>query len=179
MPSFEHIARQVRSAQRRGQPVISVDTKKKVIGRGFRNSGRDWRPKDEPVEVQVHDFMDPKLGKAIPYGVYDSDGECGVGERRNRSRHGGLCGRGRSADWWQRMGRSCYPKATELLITSRRRPGATRRDPGCGTVAIQKLADDIGLTRRVCHFPPGTSKWNKIEHLALQPHFDQLARAGP
>jgi hypothetical protein len=159
---FAYIARRVRAAQRRGQPVISVDTKKKELVGNFRNSGRDWRPKGEPVEVRVHDFMDPTLGKAIPYGVYDLTANAGwvsVGVDHDTAAFAAATIR----RWWQKMGWARYPRATELLITADG-GGSNASRSRLWKIELQKLADDTGLTLRVCHFPPGTSKWNKIEH---------------
>jgi hypothetical protein len=159
---FESIARRVRAAQRRGQPVISVDTKKKELVGAFKNSGPDWRPKGDPVGVRVHDFLDPTLGKAIPYGVYDVTANAGwvsVGVDHDTAAFAAATIR----RWWWRMGRPRYPGATELLVTA---DGGGSNGSRCRLwkVELQKLADDTGLTVRVCHFPPGTSKWNKIEH---------------
>jgi hypothetical protein len=159
---FEYIARRVRAAQRRGQPVISVDTKKKELVGAFKNGGPDWRPKGDPVGVRVHDFLDPTLGKAIPYGVYDLTANAGwvsVGVDHDTAAFAAATIR----RWWWRMGRPRYPGATELLVTA---DGGGSNGSRCRLwkVELQKLAEDTGLTVRVCHFPPGTSKWNKIEH---------------
>ena len=173
---FEYIARRVRSAQRRGQPVISVDTKKKELVGNFKNSGRDWRPKGEPVEVRVHDFADPKLGKAIPYGVYDLTANAGwvsVGIDHDTAAFAAATIR----RWWRKMGRPGYPQATELLVTADG-GGSNASRSRLWKIELQKLADDIGLTLRVCHFPPGTSKWNKIEH-RLFSHISINWRAHP
>jgi hypothetical protein len=159
---FEYIARRVGSAQRRGQPVISVDTKKKELVGEFKNSGAEWRPKGEPVEVRVHDFADPGSRKAIPYGVYDLTANAGwvsVGVDHDTAAFAAATIR----RWWQRMGRPRYPRATELLVTADG-GGSNASRSRLWKVELQKLADDTGLTLRVCHFPPGTSKWNKIEH---------------
>ena len=159
---FEFIARRVRAAQRRGRPVISVDTKKKELVGDFKNNGPDWRPKGDPVGVRVHDFLDDTLGKAIPYGVYDLTANAGwvsVGVDHDTAAFAtATIGR-----WWRKMGRPRYPRATELLITADG-GGSNGSRSRLWKVELQKLADDTGLTLRVCHFPPGTSKWNKIEH---------------
>jgi hypothetical protein len=159
---FEYSARQVRRLQKRGQPVISVDTKKKELVGDFKNGGREWHPQGQPEGVRVHDFLDKKLGKAIPYGVYDlaaNTGWVSVGIDHDTSDFAVETIR----RWWQHMGRKRYPKAKELLITA---DGGGSN--GCRSrlwkVALQRLATELGLIIRVCHLPPGTSKWNKIEH---------------
>jgi len=159
---FEHINTTVRRIQQRGQPVISVDTKKKELIGDFKNSGREWQPKGKPVEVRVHDFMDKKLGKAIPYGVYDvtqNQGWVSVGIDHDTARFAVEAIR----RWWAKMGSQGYPKAHELMITA---DGGGSYGSRCRLwkVALQDLATDLGLGIHVCHFPPGTSKWNKIEH---------------
>ena len=159
---FRHINRRVKAFQRRGQPVVSVDTKKKeLIGR-FRNGGREWRPKRHPEEVKVHDFVEKGLGKAIPYGVYDPTDNTGwvsVGIDHDTAEFAVETLR----RWWRRMGSRVYPGATELLITA---DGGGSNGTRCRLwkLELQGLADEIGLRISVCHFPPGTSKWNKIEH---------------
>jgi hypothetical protein len=159
---FEYIARQARKLQKRDQPVISVDTKKKELVGDFKNGGREWRPQGQPEGVRVHDFLDKKLGKAIPYGVYDlaaNTGWVSVGIDHDTSDFAVETIR----RWWHHMGRKRYPKAKELLITA---DGGGSN--GCRSrlwkVALQRLANELGLIIRVCHLPPGTSKWNKIEH---------------
>jgi hypothetical protein len=159
---FEYIAGQVRRAQKRGQPVISVDTKKKELVGNFKNGGKEWCPHRSPTEVNVHDFMDKHLGKAIPYGVYDLTANAGwvsVGTDHDTADFAVETIR----RWWCRMGRSLYPQATELLITADGGGSNSSRNRRW-KVALQGLADELQLTIRVCHFPPGTSKWNKIEH---------------
>jgi hypothetical protein len=159
---FEHIAAQVMAFQRRGQPVISVDTKKKELVGAFKNGGQEWRPQGEPEEVSVHDFLDRDLGKAIPYGVYDithNQGWVSVGIDQDTARFATeAIGR-----WWQKMGRKRFPNARDLFITA---DGGGSNGSRCRLwkVALQDLADKTGLKVTVCHFPPGTSKWNKIEH---------------
>jgi Rhodopirellula transposase DDE domain len=159
---FEHINRRVQSYQRRGQPVVSVDTKKKELVGDFKNGGREWQPKGCPEEVRIHDFPDPKLGKAIPYGVYDlaaNTGWVSVGVDHDTAEFAVETLR----RWWRHMGRPMYPGATQLLITA---DGGGSNGSRCRLwkVKLQELADETGLRITVCHFPPGTSKWNKIEH---------------
>lgn len=159
---FEYIARQVRRFQNRGQPVISVDTKKKELVGNFKNGGKEWRPEGKPIEVNVHDFMDKELGKAIPYGVYDLTAHAGwvsVGTDHDTADFAVESIR----RWWRKMGRSLYPQATSLLITADGGGSNSSRNRRW-KVALQHLADELELTIGVCHFPPGTSKWNKIEH---------------
>ena len=159
---FRHINARVRSFQRRGQPVISVDTKKKELVGDFKNGGREWRPKGRPEEVRVHDFVDPALGKAIPYGVYDLTENAGwvsVGVDHDTAEFAAAAIR----RWWRAMGRPLYPAATELLITADA-GGSNGPRSRLWKVALQRLADEMGLRVSVCHYPPGTSKWNKIEH---------------
>jgi hypothetical protein len=159
---FEYIAGRVYRFQRQGQPVISVDTKKKELVGDFKNGGREWHPRGQPEEVRVHDFMDKTLGKAIPYGVYDltvNAGWVSVGTDHDTAEFAVETVR----RWWRHMGREAYPKATRLLITA---DGGGSNGVRCRLwkVALQRLADELGLAITVSHFPPGTSKWNKIEH---------------
>ena len=159
---FEHINAQAKSFMRCGQPVISVDTKKKELVGEFKNGGREWRPQGEPDEVRVHDFLDKNLGKAIPYGVYDltnNHGWVSVGIDHDTAQFATEA----IHRWWKKMGRKRYPRATELLITA---DGGGSNGSRCRLwkVALQSLADRLGIPIHVCHFPPGTSKWNKIEH---------------
>ncbi len=159
---FEHIARTVQDFQARGQPVISVDTKKKELVGEFRIAGREWQPTGEPVEVLIHDFMDKDLGKAIPYGVYDvseDQGWVSVGIDHDTARFAAEAIR----RWWRKLGVKGYPQAYELLITADG-GGSNGSRNRLWKVALQDLANALGLTLYVCHFPPGTSKWNKIEH---------------
>jgi hypothetical protein len=173
---FEHISRQVRLFQRKGQPVISVDTKKKELVGDFRNGGREWRPKGQPLQVRVHDFLDQDLGKAIPYGVYDvtrNEAWVSVGIDHDTAEFAAAAiGR-----WWSKMGRARYPQATELYITA---DGGGSNGARCRLwkVALQKLANRTGLRLSVSHLPPGTSKWNKIEH-RLFCHITQNWRGRP
>ena len=159
---FENINRRVKAHQRRRQPVISVDTKKKELVGDFKNSGREWRPEGFPERVRVHDFKIPELGKAIPYGVYDltrNNGWVNVGINHDTAAFAVQSIR----RWWQAMGRRAYPAATSLLITADG-GGSNSSRSRLWKCELQKLADSTGLNINVCHFPPGTSKWNKIEH---------------
>lgn len=159
---FEHINKKVRAFQRRKQPVVSIDTKKKELVGDFKNSGREWRPQGSPEAVRVHDFRDKELGIAIPYGVYDmtlNEGWVSVGIDHDTAQFATQTLR----RWWQNMGSRVYPKARELLVTADA-GGSNGSRSRLWKVALQELADEIGLRICVCHFPPGTSKWNKIEH---------------
>jgi hypothetical protein len=159
---FEYINAQAQAFQHRGQPVISVDTKKQELVGDFKNGGREWRPRGKPEEVRVHDFVDKDLGKAIPYGVYDLSANTGwvsVGCDHDTAEFAVESLR----RWWYHMGAAVYPQATELLITADG-GGSNSSRSRVWKVALQRLADELGLQISVCHFPPGTSKWNKIEH---------------
>jgi len=159
---FEYIAKKVRSFQKRHQPVISVDTKKKELVGDFKNAGREWRPRGQPEEVRSKDFPDKELGKTIPYGVYDlqkNEGWVNVGIDRDTAEFATES----IFRWWQRMGSLGYPSATELLITADS-GGSNSSRSRLWKVCLQDLADQTRLKISVCHFPPGTSKWNKIEH---------------
>jgi transposase len=159
---FELINATVMQFQQRGQPVISVDTKKKELVGPFKNGGREWHPVGEPEQVQVHDFMDKKLGKAIPYGVYDlsqNEGWVSVGIDHDTARFAAQA----IQRWWKKMGSKRYSNAQELLITADG-GGSNGSRSRLWKVALQDLATRLGIPVRVCHFPPGTSKWNKIEH---------------
>ena len=159
---FHYINEQVRRYQRRGQPVVSVDTKKKELVGLYRNAGREWLPRGRPVEVLVHDFPDPKMKKAIPYGVYDvthNEGWVSVGIDHDTARFAAAT----IQRWWRKMGKKRYPRAKRLLITADC-GGSNSNRTRLWKVALQALADKLGLRLEVCHFPPGTSKWNKIEH---------------
>jgi hypothetical protein len=159
---FEYINASVARALLRGQPAISVDTKKKELVGDFKNGGREWRPEGKPEEVRVHDFLDKTLGKAIPYGVYDmvnDQGWVSVGIDHDTAQFATNSIR----RWWHEMGQSRFPKAKELLITADG-GGSNGHRTRLWKVSLQILADELGLTLNVCHFPPGTSKWNKIEH---------------
>src|SRR5262249_22149248 len=159
---FHYIARKVRQFQRRGQPAISVDTKKKELVGLFKNAGREWQPKGEPEHVNVYDFPRLAEGKAIPYGVYDlaqNQGWVSVGTDHDTAAFAVAAIR----QWWMEMGRATYPAATELLITADS-GGSNSARARLRKVELQRLANQTGLSITVCHFPPGTSKWNKIEH---------------
>ncbi len=163
---FKYISRQTGLFQARGQPVISVDTKKKELIGEFKNAGREWRPKGKPVEVNVHDFRDDEVsplgGKAIPYGVYDQTANAGwvnVGIDHDTPDFAVQSIRA----WWMQMGRRAYPRAKELLITADG-GGSNGYRARAWKRALKRLAMDTGLRISVSHFPPGTSKWNKIEH---------------
>jgi transposase len=159
---FQHINQRVQAFQRQRQPVVSVDTKKKELIGQFRNGGREWAPKGQPEPVEVYDFPDKELGKVIPYGVYDmvtNTGWVSVGVDHDTAEFAVETIR----RWWYHMGSSVYPRAQRLLITADG-GGANGSRNRLWKVELQKLADDIRLRIAVCHFPPGTSKWNKIEH---------------
>ena len=159
---FEYINRQTKLFQRLGQPVVSVDTKKKELVGDFKNGGREWRPKGEPEQVRVHDFLDPALGKAIPYGVYDlaaNRGWVGVGVDHDTAEFAVTTLR----RWWSMMGRPLYPHAAELLVMADS-GGSNGSRNRLWKVMLATMARETGLRIKVCHFPPGTSKWNKIEH---------------
>ena len=159
---FEHINTCVAAALGQGQPVISVDTKKKELVGQFRNAGREWRPEGRPERVKVHDFVDAQLGRASPYGVYDiaaDEGWVGVGTDHDTAAFAVQTIR----RWWLAMGCLRYPAARELTITADG-GGSNGHRVRLWKLELSRLAQDIGLDIRVCHFPPGTSKWNKIEH---------------
>lgn len=159
---FEFINAQVQNFQKRSQPVISVDTKKKELVGDFKNGGREWQPQGQPEEVRMHDFPDKTLGKAIPYGVYDvtnNQGWVSVGIDHDTARFAATS----IFRWWRKMGTSRFPSASQLMITADG-GGSNSCRSRLWKVALQELADNTGLKLTVCHFPPGTSKWNKIEH---------------
>jgi hypothetical protein len=159
---FRHINEQARSFQERGQPVVSVDAKKRELVGDFKNGGQEWQPKGSPEEVRVHDFEDKGLGHAIPYGVYDltaNQGWVSVGTDHNTAAFAVETLR----RWWHQMGALVYPEASELLVTADG-GGSNAHQSRLWKVGLQQLADETGLRITVCHFPPGTSKWNKIEH---------------
>ena len=159
---FEFINEQVSVFHRQRQPVISVDTKKKELVGDFRNNGVEWQPKGEPEKVRTHDFKDPKLGKAIPYGVYDlasNEGWVSVGITKDTARFATASIR----RWWMEMGTHRFPRARKLMITADG-GGSNSSRSRLWKVELQHLANDLGMPLHVCHFPPGTSKWNKIEH---------------
>jgi hypothetical protein len=159
---FRLINRKVREFQAKGQPVISVDTKKKELIGDFHNKGREWQPKKKPQSVRTHDFIDRALGKAIPYGVYDvtrNEGWVNVGIDHDTAEFAVQSIR----RWWYRIGRHAYPGATELFITADA-GGSNGYRARLWKYELDKLARDTGLRIVVAHYPPGTSKWNKIEH---------------
>lgn len=159
---FRHIAETVTSHQNHGQPVVSVDTKKKELVGPFKNGGKEWRPVGDPEKVRDHDFPDPALGKAIPYGVYDTgrnEGWVSVGSDHDTPRFAVESLR----RWWYEMGRLAYPDATDLLVTADG-GGSNSSRARLWKTELQRLATETGLCISVCHLPPGTSKWNKIEH---------------
>jgi len=159
---FEHIDARVVAAQAAGEPVISVDTKKKELVGNYRNGGTDYRPKGDPRRVKVHDFEDKSLGKVAPYGVYDVTADTGwvsVGITADTAEFAVASIR----TWLERMARRRYPHASELTITADC-GGSNGARVRLWKVELQKLADESGLTIHVHHYPPGTSKWNKIEH---------------
>jgi hypothetical protein len=159
---FEHINALVKQFQKRGQPVISVDTKKKELIGDFKNAGREWHRKMSPERVRSKDFPDPELGKVSPYGVYDLTANAGwvsVGVTHDTAQFATETIR----RWWLRMGSRMYPRASQLLVTADG-GGSNGSRSRLWKVSVQGVADTLGLTISVCHFPPGTSKWNKIEH---------------
>jgi transposase len=159
---FQHITDTVKQFQQRGQPVISVDSKKKELIGNYKNAGQEWQPKGEPTLVKQYDFMDKELGNVIPYGVYDlsqNKGWVSVGVDHNTAQLAVETIR----KWWQQMGKIDYPQATQLLITADCGSSNSNR-ARLWKWELQQLATELGLKLHVCHFPPGTSKWNKIEH---------------
>jgi DDE family transposase len=159
---FHHISDKSREFQAARQPVISVDTKKKELVGDFKNNGRELRPKGDPEKVRVHDFVIPELGRAAPYGVYDvaqNEGWVSVGVDHDTAAFAAQSIR----RWWESMGAKAYPEATKLLITADS-GGSNGARVRLWKIELQKLADETGLEISVCHLPPGTSKWNKIEH---------------
>lgn len=159
---FVYINERTKAFQAQGQPVISVDAKKKELVGAFKNGGREWQPMGEPDRVRVYDFEDKQLGKAIPYGVYDittNSGWVSVGIDHDTAEFAVETVR----QWWRQMGESTYPKATELLISADG-GGSNGVRTRLWKTELQRLANETGLRLAVCHLPPGTSKWNKIEH---------------
>jgi hypothetical protein len=159
---FRHINRQVKRSLAKGAPVISVDTKKKELVGNYANAGRQWRPARKPVKVRGHDFPDPNVPRAYPYGVYDIDRNSGfvnVGTDHDTAAFAVASIRG----WWRHEGRRLYPAANDILITADA-GGSNGSRLRLWKLELQRLADETGLAITVCHFPPGTSKWNKIEH---------------
>jgi transposase len=159
---FQYINRRAKVFQKQGQPVVSVDTKKKELVGQYRNGGQEWHLQGQPEEVNVYDFPDKVLGKIIPYGVYDeatNTGWVSVGVDHDTAEFAVETVR----RWWRHMGSKVYPKAKRILITA---DGGGSNGSRCRLwkVELQRFADESGLGISVCHFPPGTSKWNKIEH---------------
>jgi hypothetical protein len=159
---FQYINGQCQQFQQAQQPVISVDAKKKELIGEFKNGGQEWQPKGQPEQVQGHDFEDKELGKGLPYGIHDiyrNEGWVSVGVDHDTAEFAVSSIR----QWWLRMGRQAYPQARQLLITADA-GGSNGYRVRLWKRELQKFADEFGLTVMVCHFPPGTSKWNKIEH---------------
>ena len=159
---FRYIQRRIREQQKAGQPLISIDCKKKELIGDFKNGGQEWQRKGEPEPVRVHDFLDPALGKAIPYGVYDvfrNEGWVSVGIDHETAEFAAST----ILRWWKRMGRRVYTKATTLQIVADG-GGSNGSRNRLWKYELQRVANETGLTVRVSHLPPGTSKWNKIEH---------------
>jgi hypothetical protein len=173
---FTYLNQQTRAFQQRGQPVISVDCKQKELVGDFANGGREWQPAGSPEVVRVHDFLDKQLGKAIPYGVYDvaaNQGWVSVGIDHETA----ACAVASIRQWWEQMGHARYPSATELLITADS-GGSNGSHNRLWKTELQRLANATGLRLKVCHLPPGTSKWNVIEH-RLFCHITQNWRGRP
>jgi hypothetical protein len=161
-PQFRHIEGAVQLRLSLGEPVISVDTKKKELVGPFRDGGRELRPKGDPELVRMHDFVIPDLGRASPYGVYDlaaNEAWVSVGVDHDTAAFAVESIR----RWWRTMGRPLYPDATRLLVTADC-GGSNGYRTRLWKLELQRLADETGLAISVCHFPPGTSKWNKVEH---------------
>ena len=159
---FEYLNSSVVEHLGDGEPVISVDTKKKELVGDFHNGGREWQPKREPERVRVHDFVDPVLGKAIPYGIYDvcnDEGWVSVGDTADTAEFAVASIR----QWWNRMGKERFPNATGLLITADA-GGSNGHRIRAWKHHLARFAEETGLEITVCHYPPGTSKWNRIEH---------------
>jgi len=159
---FRYINQLVKEFQRNGQPVISVDTKKKELVGDFKNPGKQWRPRQTPELVRVHDFIIPEKGKAIPYGVYDLTRNAGwvsVGIDHDTASFAART----ILRWWRKMGQPGYARASRLLITADA-GGSNGPRVRLWKWEVQRLADRLRMPITVCHFPPGTSKWNKIEH---------------
>src|SRR5271167_3116661 len=173
---FEHINAAVVAMQAAGKPVISIDTKKKELVGDYKNAGSDYRPEGCPDKVKVHDFVDPELGKVIPYGVYDITANAGcvsLGIDNDTAQFSVNSIR----RWLDIMGRERYPTTDALMITADG-GGSNGSRVKLFKLELQKLADETGLTLQVCHYPPGTSKWNKIEH-RLFCHITQTWRGTP
>jgi transposase len=159
---FHYINTQAKAFLAAREPVVSVDTKKKELVGNFRNNGKEWRPNGTPELVNIHDFIDPKLSRAVPYGVYDITNNVGwvsVGTDHDTAAFAVNAIR----RWWRTMGRKRHPKAKRLMITADA-GGSNGYRVRLWKIELQKLADELKLPITVCHMPPGTSKWNKIEH---------------
>jgi hypothetical protein len=159
---FRHIAERVKARQHRGEPALSVDTKKKEVLGNLKNAGKTYRPQGDPREVKTHDFPDPTLGKAVPYGVYDihrNEAGVSVGISHDTSEFAV----GAIRRWWEKLGRKRYGRAKRVLVTADS-GGSNSSRCRLWKVELQAWADETGLIVEVCHYPPGTSKWNKIEH---------------
>jgi len=159
---FEYINTQAKAFLTANEPVISVDTKKKELVGNFKNNGREWRPKGRPELVRIHDFIDPKLSRAVPYGVYDITNNVGwvsVGTDHDTASFAVNAIR----RWWHAMGKKRHPKAKRLMISADG-GGSNGYRVRLWKIELQRLADELKLPITICHLPPGTSKWNKIEH---------------
>ena len=160
---FEYINQKANMFIRDRQPVISVDTKKKELVGNFKNAGREWRPQDRPEKVNVHDFIDPKLKRAVPYGIYDIKNNTGwvsVGTDHDTAAFAVNAIR----RWWRAMGKNRYPKKLKGLMVTADGGGSNGYRVRLWKIELQKLANELGVPITVCHLPPGTSKWNKVEH---------------
>ena len=159
---FNHVNERAEAFQKSGDPVVSVDTKKKELVGDFRNGGREWRPQGDPEKVRVHDFKDEALGKAVPYGVYDVGADAGwvsVGVDHDTAEFAVETLR----RWWRNLGAAAYPESGRVLATADA-GGSNGMRSRLWKAELQRFADETGLKVSVCHFPPGTSKWNRIEH---------------
>jgi hypothetical protein len=159
---FEYINDKIKEHMLTDDPVLSVDTKKKELVGNYKNNGREWRPKDTPEDVKVHDFIDPALGRAVPYGIYDITNNVGwvsVGNDHDTAAFAVNALR----RWWQTMGKERFPQARRLMITADG-GGSNGSRVRLWKIELQKLANELEMPITVCHLPPGTSKWNKIEH---------------
>jgi hypothetical protein len=159
---FEYINDQIKEHMLTDDPVLSVDTKKKELVGNYKNNGREWHPKDTPEDVKVHDFIDPALGRAVPYGIYDITNNVGwvsVGNDHDTAAFAVNALR----RWWQTMGKERFPQAKRLMITADG-GGSNGSRVRLWKIELQKLANELKMPITICHLPPGTSKWNKIEH---------------
>jgi DNA-binding transcriptional MerR regulator len=175
---FAHITRRVKAQKRAGQPALSVDTKKKENSGNYKNPGRAWRRQGQPLKVKTHDFPDKRKGKALPYGVSDigkNEAWVNVGISQATAQFAVASIRA----WWQRLGRRRYrPQCVRRLLITADSGGSNGPRNRLWKHALQKLADELGVAIEVCHFPPGTSKWNKIEH-RVSCHITRTWRAQP